>query len=231
MSGVIECLERSAETLVSRVPEHGCAELRLGAQLFVREGQSASFVVERRALDTFGPGRHVLSAENLPQLRAALALAADDGFRASLYFASLRSFVNQKWSTSEPIELSDSELERVELRAFGLYSFRVSNPGQFLHALVEELCELRSEQLVEFFRGLIVTRVAGFLRTHLHTVLDLPQHYPEISSGIQAEVQNGFDRYGVTLVDFKLLSLSPPEEVQELIDRRAAASRGGGASG
>ena len=53
---VIECLDRSAETLVSRFPEQGSAEIKLGAQLVVRDSQAAIFVRDGRALDTFGAG-------------------------------------------------------------------------------------------------------------------------------------------------------------------------------
>ena len=65
-----------------------------------------------------------------------------------------------------------------------------------------------------------MTQVASFLGSHLHTVLDLAQHYVEISAGIQARVLADFEKYGVTIADFKVLSISPPDHVQEMIDKR-----------
>ena len=219
---VIECLDRSADTLVSRFPEQGSAEIKLGAQLVVRDSQAAIFVRDGRALDTFGAGRHTLTTLNVPLLTKALSLptGGTSPFRAEVYFLNLRSFVNQKWGTMEPILFRDSELDMVRLRAFGIYAYRISNPQVFLHSLVGTVSEFTTEALADFFRGLIVTQTAEFLGATLHSVLDLAQHYVEISAGIQARVLADFEKYGVTLSDFKVLSISPPDHVQEMIDKR-----------
>jgi membrane protease subunit (stomatin/prohibitin family) len=220
---VIECLDRAPETLVSRYPAQGSAELKLGAQLVVRDSQAAIFVRDGRALDTFGAGRHTLTTLNVPLLTKVLSLpmGGTSPFRAEVYFVNLRSFVNQKWGTMEPILFRDSELEMVRLRAFGIYSFRISNPQLFLHTLVGTVSEFTTDSLADFFRGLIVTQVAEFLGAELRTVLDLAQHYVEISAGIQARVLADFEKYGVTIADFKVMSISPPDHVQEMIDKRA----------
>src|SRR5512134_4014629 len=132
---VIECLDRASETIVSRFPERGSAEIKLGAQLIVRESQAAVFFRDGRALDTFGPGRHTLTTLNVPLLTKALSLplGGTSPFRAEVCFVNLKSFVNQKWGTMEPILFRDSELQMVRLRAFGMYSFRISNPQVFLN--------------------------------------------------------------------------------------------------
>jgi membrane protease subunit (stomatin/prohibitin family) len=219
---VIECLDRSPETIVSRFPAQGSADIKLGAQLVVRESQAAVFFRDGRALDTFGAGRHTLTTLNIPLLTKLLSLplGGKSPFRSEVYFANLRSFVNQKWGTMEPILFRDSELDMVRLRAFGIYSFRISNPQVFLNSLVGTVAEFTTEAVADFFRGLIVTQVASFLGSHLHTVLDLAQHYVEISAGIQARVLADFEKYGVTIGDFKVLSISPPDHVQEMIDKR-----------
>jgi membrane protease subunit (stomatin/prohibitin family) len=219
---VIECLDRSAETLVSRFPEQGSAEIKLGAQLVVRDSQAAIFVRDGRALDTFGAGRHTLTTLNVPLLSKALSLPTGfkSPFRAEVYFLNLRSFVNQKWGTMEPILFRDSELDMVRLRAFGIYAYRISNPQVFLHSLVGTVSEFTTEAVADFFRGLIVTQTADFLGAHLQSVLDLAQHYVALSAGIQAKVLADFEKYGVTISDFKILSISPPDHVQEMIDKR-----------
>lgn len=219
---VIECLDRAPETIVSRFPEQGSAEIKLGAQLVVRESQAAIFFRDGRALDTFGPGRHTLSTLNVPLLTKALSLplGGRSPFRAEVCFANLKTFVNQKWGTMEPILFRDSELQMVRLRAFGMYSFRISNPQVFVNTIVGTLSELRTEAVEGFFRGFIVSAVADFLGSHLSTILDLAQYYTELSAGIQARLITDFERYGVTLADFKIMSISPPDHVQEMIDKR-----------
>jgi len=219
---VIECLDRAADTIVSRFPEAGSAEIKLGAQLVVRESQAAIFFRDGRALDTFGPGRHTLSTLNIPLLTKALSLptGGKSPFRAEVCFTNLKTFVNQKWGTMEPILFRDAELQMVRLRAFGMYSFRISNPQVFLNTVVGTLPEFASSAVEGFFRGFIVNQVADFLGSHLSTILDLAQYYVELSAGIQARLISDFEKYGVTLADFKIMSISPPDHVQEMIDKR-----------
>jgi membrane protease subunit (stomatin/prohibitin family) len=219
---VIECLDRATETIVSRFPESGSAEIKLGAQLVVRESQAAVFFRDGRALDTFGPGRHTLTTLNVPLLTKALSLplGGKSPFRAEVYFVNLKTFVSQKWGTMEPILFRDSELAMVRLRAFGMYAFRISNPQVFLNTIVGTLPELGTDAVADFFRGFIVNQVADFLGAHLSTILDLAQYYAELSTGVQARLITDFEKYGVTLSDFRILSISPPDHVQEMIDKR-----------
>jgi membrane protease subunit (stomatin/prohibitin family) len=230
---VIECLDRSPETIVSRYPAKGSAEIKLGAQLVVRESQAAIFFRDGRAMDTFGAGRHTLTTLNIPLLTKALSLpmGGKSPFRAEVYFANLKTFASQKWGTMEPILFRDAELEMVRLRAFGMYSFRVSHPQVFLNTLVGTLPELGTDAVADFFRGFIVNQVADFLGTHLSTILDLARVYAELSAGIQARLVTDFEKYGVTLSDFRILSISPPDHVQEMIDKRGGMAAVGSLDG
>ena len=44
-------------------------DISLGAQLIVNESQEAIFFKDGKVVDTFGPGRHELTTENMPWLR------------------------------------------------------------------------------------------------------------------------------------------------------------------
>jgi len=221
---VIESVDHSAETIVTRFPRSGVANIKMGAQLIVRESQAAIFFRDGRALDTFGPGRHTLSSLNIPLLTKALSLPTgfESPFQAEVVFVNLKTFTNQKWGTTEPILFRDEELEMVRLRSFGIYSFRITHPQVFVNTLVGTMNELDTGGVSGFFRNSIVTHVADFTGEHLRTVLDLPQLYTELSAGIEAHVISDFEKYGVAISDFKILSISPPDYVQEMIDKRSA---------
>ena len=109
---VIEHLDPTGDTIVQRFPADGSGEIKMGAQLVVRENQAAVFYRDGRALDTFGPGRHTLSSANIPLVTKALSLpfGFDSPFRAEVVFVNLKTFANQKWGTSEPIAYRDTEL-------------------------------------------------------------------------------------------------------------------------
>jgi membrane protease subunit (stomatin/prohibitin family) len=251
---VIDCVDASPDTIVTRFPLKGTANIKMGAQLIVRESQSAIFFRDGRALDTFGPGRHTLSTLNIPLLTRALSLPTGfkSPFQAEVLFVNGKTFANQKWGTAEPILFRDEELQMVRLRSFGIYSFRVTHPQVFANTLVGTVGELSTGGVASFFKNLIVAHTADFLGEHLRTLLDLPQLYSELAAGIEAHVISDFAKYGVAISDFKILSISPPDSVQEMIDKRSSiaalgsmdqfmrfqaaqalenASRGGAASG
>lgn len=64
---IIEFLDDSRDTLVWRFPRQG-NEIKMGAQLIVREGQVAVFESEGEIADVFGPGTYALETENIPIL-------------------------------------------------------------------------------------------------------------------------------------------------------------------
>ena len=121
---VIEWLDDTGNTLVYRFPVEG-QEIKMGARLTVREGQTAVFINQGRLADVLKPGYHRLSTRNLPILTKLLAWkhGFNSPFKAEVYFVSTRQFTDQKWGTSNPVIMRDPEMGPLRLRAFGIYLF------------------------------------------------------------------------------------------------------------
>src|SRR5262245_35550369 len=64
---IVEWLDNSQDTMVYRFERYN-NEIKNGAQLVVREGQSAVFVDEGKLADVFSPGTYTLETRNLPIL-------------------------------------------------------------------------------------------------------------------------------------------------------------------
>ena len=64
---VIEWLDESKDTMLHRFPVAG-QEIKNGAQLIVRDSQSAVFVHEGQVADVFGPGKYTIDGGNTPIL-------------------------------------------------------------------------------------------------------------------------------------------------------------------
>ena len=218
---VIQWKEDTGEDMVWRFP--GSDEIKMGAQLIVSESQAAVFFRDGKALDVFTAGRHTLSTMNLPILTKLMSwpFGFKSPFQAEVYFVSRRVFTNQKWGTREPVVFRDTEFHMVRLRAFGIFSMRVHEPQLFVNTVVGTQQRFTTGDVEGFLRDIIVSRLNDVLGETLKTLLDLPRYYDELGVALKTRVKEDFGRYGLELVDFYINSITPPEDVQKVIDERS----------
>ena len=226
---VLEFLDPTGEQMVHRVPPEGSGETKFGAQCIVRDSQAAVFFQDGRGTDVLGPGRHSLSTQNLPILTKLLMLpwGFESFFKAEVYFVSRKIFTSLRWGTRDPVAFKDSELGMVRLRAFGAYTFQVSDPLLFINSLVGTQGVFTTDAIKDYLRDVTVSRLNDYLGENLDSILDLPRKYDEMASSVKARVEQDFSRYGLELRDFYINSITPPEEVQKVIDQRSGMGAAG----
>ncbi len=219
---VIEFFDDSGRQIVHRWPETGSTDITWGSQLIVQESQAAVFFRDGKALDTFGPGRYTLSTQNLPLLTGLLALPfrGTSPFQAEVYFVSLKVFTNQRWGTADPIVFRDAEFAMVRLRAYGIFSIRVTDPQVFVNTIVGTQNIYTSDALQDFFRTIIVARLNALLGQTVTSILDLPRSYDALAAATKGRVKDDFAQYGVEMLDFLINAITPPDDVQKVIDER-----------
>ncbi len=220
---VIEWLDESKDTLVYRFPVHG-QEIKNGAQLIVRESQSAVFVHEGQVADAFGPGRYTIDGGNTPILSklGAWKYGFNSPFKSEVYFVNTKQFTDMKWGTSNPIMLRDTDFGIVQLRAFGAYSLRVADPSTFIKEIAGTNAHFQTEDIDAQLKRAIVTEFSDALGELKIPALDLASQYKELGEAIRAKINEDFSTYGLEVTKFYVENISVPQAVQDAIDKRAA---------
>ena len=220
---VIEWTDDTDNTLVHKYDMNG-KEIMMGAQLTVRESQSAIFVDEGKLADVFGPGRYELSTRNLPVMTALRAwkLGFNSPFKSDVYFISTRQFMDRKWGTANPVMMRDKEFGMIRVRAFGSFSFRVKDPAVFMREVFGTSSLFTAEGVEGQIRSLAVSGLSDAIAQSGIAALDLAANYDELSRCALETLAPRVEAMGLTLCGFVIENISLPEEVEKTIDRRTS---------
>jgi membrane protease subunit (stomatin/prohibitin family) len=199
-------------------------EIQNGAQLTVREIQMAAFINEGQVADVFGPGLHTLTTENVPLLTNLMNWdkGFNSPFKSDVYFFSLRERINFKWGTTQPITIRDAELGPIRIRAFGSYSFRVTDVPRFFARLVGTLERVQDGDIEPQLKSTIATALATGLGTSGVPFLDLAGNQTLMSEKLKEAVTPALAEYGLAVPSFFVESLSLPDEVQAHLDKASS---------
>ena len=220
---VIEWLDESKDTLLYRFPVAG-QEIKNGAQLIVRESQAAVFVFEGQVGDVFTPGRYTIDGGNTPILSklGAWKYGFNSPMKSEVYFVNTKQFTDMKWGTSNPIMLRDDDFGIVRLRAFGAYSLRVADPGQFIKEVAGTNAHFQTEDIDVQLKRAIVTEFSDALGELKIPALDLAAQYKEVGESIRAKINEDFSAYGLEVTKFYIENISLPPEVEAAMDKRSS---------
>ena len=218
---VVEYPREMKDEIVHRFPETGVADLRIGSQVIVREGQEVVFMRDGRALDVFGPGRHTITTANIPFLVDLIGKAFNDRtpFTAEVYYVSQREFADQKWGTPQPIIVRNPGvgLGIALLQGFGTYSFQVSDSQQFVNQIVGAQGYYRTGDIENRLRTMLLSKLQDLLgeTAAKSNVMELIAQTNELSAGVRAMTQDDFKAIGLTLKSFYIGNLKPSSKSAE----------------
>jgi membrane protease subunit (stomatin/prohibitin family) len=221
---IIDWTDDSRDTLSWQFPDEDKA-IKNGAQLIVRESQVAQFVYLGQFGDTFGPGKHSLTTDNIPVLTRIKSwpFGFNSPFKADVYFVSTRLFTGNKWGTSNPVLLRDADFGMVRLRAFGTYDFKIVDPKIFLREVAGSDHNFRLDEFSDTMRSRIVSVFTDAIATAHVPILDVASRYGEVGDALLPLINPAVSsKYGIEIASFIVENVSVPPEVEQAIDKRAS---------
>lgn len=218
---IIQWLDQTDDTLVYRFPVYN-AEIKMGAQLTVRENQVALFINEGKAADLFTPGLYTLATQTIPILTALRGwkYGFQSPFKADVYFFNMRLYADLKWGTTNPVMMRDRDFGMIRLRAFGTYAMRIKEAKTFFETIVGTRGLTTTADIIGQLRSTILSKLSDAIAEANIPALDLASKYDDLSSTAIAKIGPDFNTYGLELSRFFVENISLPEEVEAAIDQR-----------
>lgn len=208
------------------------SELATWSQLIVNESQEAMLVKNGQVADVFGPGKYVLSTDNIPVLQKIINIpfGRKSPFSAEVWFINKAFSLDIKWGTASPIQIQDPKYNLfVPVRAFGQFGIKISDSKRFLIKLVGTMKFFNKNTLTDYFKGLYITRVKDSVSSSLInakiSVLEINAHLNELSDSLKNQLSSELEEYGIELVSFYVNDINVPENDPAVMQLKAALAK------
>lgn len=218
--------EMSDNELCKKFPSN---DLRMGSQLVVYPSQIAFFVKGGMIYDEFETGTYTLKASNIPLLNKVINLpfGGNSPFQAEVWFVNLTTKLDIKWGTNASIQLEDPKYNIiVPVRAFGQYGIKVTDPKIFLKTLIGNMSDFSTEKVDRYFKGKMLSLLNALIAKKVASdgisILEINTHLVEMSEYCNTEINVSFEKYGLELVDFSIVSINFPEDDPSFVKLKAA---------
>jgi excisionase family DNA binding protein len=221
---IIEWTDDSRDTLSYRWPDDD-KNIKNGAQLIVRESQMVQFVYLGQFGDTFGPGKHTLTTDNIPVLTKLQGwkYGLNSPFKADVYYVNTRLFTGNKWGTTNPVMMRDNDFGIVRARAFGTFDFHITDPKIFLKEVAGSDQHFRLDEFADTMRSRVVSLFSEALAQAKIPVLDVATQYSELGQALLPLINPvTTTKYGIEFSSFVVENVSLPPEVEQAIDKRSS---------
>lgn len=212
--------------------KHPAEDFNTATQLIVHESQEAIFFKNGQALDLFPAGRYGLETANLPILGGIIKrlTSGESPFHCEVYFINKAISLDVKWGTSAPIPLMDPQFNIiVPVRANGRFGVQVNDSRKLLVKLLGTVRQFDHQNLQEFFRGVLMTRIKDFLAGKMIrekiSFLEITTRLNEISDAIHQQLAETFDEYGITLMNFFVNTISVPDDDEGVLQIKSALAK------
>ncbi len=198
--------------------KHPLEDFNSMTQLIVHESQEAIFFMNGQALDLFGPGRYTLETQNIPLLGRFLNRITGDQtpFHCEIYFINKAEQMSIKWGTDSKVQYIEPTYGfPIAIGASGEMSLRAADSRRLLLKLVGTENFLGQQQLVSFFRAILMSRVktyiAQYMKNNAVSIFEIDEHLTVFSNALHQQLRTDFADYGISLERFFVTQIVKPD--------------------
>ena len=160
----------------------------------------------------------------------------------AVFYINAKEIIDNKFGTPAPVPFQDwshpipnqmtKEMTplRVQVKCFGKYTFKISDPATFMSKIAGTAEEYRKDEILEQMRSEVIGAFQNVLNelgtaAHKTPVLELPSATDEIKTAMDAKVfdQPIRDR-GISLIGFVIESVTLDDESNKKIDQYELSS-------
>lgn len=201
-----------------RFPE---TNLSTYTQLVVNESQEAVLFSKGQLMGKFGPGRHVLSTENLPILRHlyGIPFGGKNPFTAEVWFVNKGLSFNIGWDITR-MSMHDPDYNtQLPLTASGQYGLKITDSEKFLVQVVGTRNVYTEVDMTHQFEGEVNTKVKSML---LQFMIQNKVGYKQVSAfladmsdALRERLADFWTPLGVELTKFYVSSIDIDDSTED----------------
>lgn len=183
-------------------------ELKNASKLIVGPGQGCIFVYEGEVQTIhLNEGTYELKTANIPfwTTLSKFMQAFESEHKVGIYFFWQTQFLNQKWGTVAPIKYNDPVYKfPVGLRAFGNFSFQITEPGNFFVNVIGGKPEFTVDAARQVISQRFLQQLADTLATAAFGYSEIDRNRVELAEMLTSKVAPEFGALGFKMTDFRI---------------------------
>jgi len=216
----IQWTDQTPETLVWKFPDVDQV-LQKGSTVIVGPGQAMLFVNDGKPAGVVAtPGSYDLNTNSFPFFSSILAVfrGMDTKHKAKVFFINMNEIPNVKWGTKAPIQYADPIYKfPVGLRAFGNYSFKITDADKFFTEFVGDRDLMTLAEFQENVTNRIIQPISDTLATASFAFTEISAQRDELAKSISEKIAGDFAAFGFTMKDFRIENTDFDEETQKRV--------------
>ncbi len=198
-------------------------EIKNASKLIIGPGQGCIFVYQGKVISMLESEMMVdLKTDNIPfwTTISKVMQAFESEHKVGLYFYRKTRILDQKWGTTSSIKYNDPVYNfPVGLRAYGNFSFKITDPEMFFKTVVGSGYNFTVKHFRDVVNSRITEPLSDYLADMKYSYAEIDSKRSEMSKYFMSSLKDEFNKLGFDLTDFRIEGTSFDQETQKRINR------------